>query len=155
MSIQVKVTSNLGTFLNALDTQIEAALVDIGQQCEGHAKQEIENSPKRIDTGLLRNSITYAVDGQPPATKSYKGDNPPRANPKGPIPEGSYSGSAPKAKKDQRCVYVGTNVEYAIYVHDGHLSPNGKLIPGNKFIKNAVTNNSGEYEAIAKEHLEG
>ena len=46
-------------------------------------------------------------------------------------------------------VYVGTNVEYAIYVHEGtrRMSPN-------RFLKNAVTNNMEEYASIAKQELD-
>lgn len=155
MPMIVKVTSHLGEFLTAADRQIEAALEAIGGQAEGHCKVEIENSPRRVDTGLLRNSITYALDGKSPNISSYKGDNPPKARPKAGIPSGAYSGTAPREAKTNRCVYVGTNVEYAIYVHDGHLSPKGKVIPGNKFIKKGVTKNAQEYKDIVKLYLEG
>lgn len=150
MPMIVKVTSHLGEFLTAADRQIEAALEAIGGQAEGHCKVEIENSPRRVDTGLLRNSITYALDGKTPKISSYKGDNPPRDRPKAGIPSGSYSGTAPKEAKTSRCVYVGTNVEYAIYVHDGTM----RMKP-NRFIKNGVTKNAQEYKNIVKLYLEG
>lgn len=44
--------------------------------------------------------------------------------------------------------YVGTNVEYAIYVHEG----TRKMDP-NPFLKNAVVKNKEEYKAIAEQHL--
>lgn len=44
--------------------------------------------------------------------------------------------------------YVGTNVEYAIYVHEG----TRKMRP-NRFLKNAVVKNKDEYKAIAEAEL--
>lgn len=46
-----------------LDDDIKAALEAVGLQAEGYAKLELENPPRRIDTGRLRNSITHAMDG--------------------------------------------------------------------------------------------
>lgn len=45
-------------------------------------------------------------------------------------------------------VYIGTNVEYAIYVHEG----TRKMTP-NRFLKNAVVQNVDEYKAIAEKYL--
>ncbi len=147
MDISFKfIKDNLPQVKAASDEAVEAALLAIGAQCEGHAKVELSNTPKRIDTGLLRNSITYALAGKPPQIKSYSGNNPPRNNPKGEVPKGSYGGQAPASPKP--CVYVGTNVEYATYVHDGTSS----MTP-NHFLRNAVTMNADEYRAIAKKEL--
>ena len=59
---------------------IERALETIGLQAETYSKLELENDPRRIDTGNLRNSISHTV-----------------------------------ANSEQK-VYIGTNVEYAVYV---------------------------------------
>ena len=160
MGMEIKSEMHLGEFLFALDSQTEMALEAIGVQGEGHAQQELENSPKRIDTGLLRNSITHAVDGKPPAKPSYSGNtvhgdneatrrNNTVGKPASGPHEGSYSGSAPSEGSTQRAVYIGTNVEYAIYVHDG----TQRMPKANPFIKNAVTNYADEYRAIVERFM--
>ena len=45
----------------------------VGLHLEGEAKDELENDPRRIDTGNLRNSISHAVDEKEPAV--YIGSN--------------------------------------------------------------------------------
>lgn len=44
--------------------------------------------------------------------------------------------------------YIGTNVEYAIYVHEGKW----KMQP-NRFLKNAVEKHIAEYKKIAEQYL--
>ena len=99
---------NSDAVMSEMAKRARVALEAVGIQAEGHCKQELSNTPKRIDTGMLRNSITHAVDGKPPAKSSYHGD---RANRQGVTPSGSYKGSVPT--EDKPAVYVGTNVEYA------------------------------------------
>lgn len=118
-----------------------------GQQAERNAKINIEHSPRRVDTGLLRNSVTHALAGEGPAISSYSGDNPSRYGGDGSIPSGSYSGSAPDGVDT---VYIGTNVEYAIYVHEGtqRMSPN-------HFIRDAMGPHKEEYKKIIEQVLKG
>lgn len=104
-------------YLDAVAESLDAALEAIGIHLAGEAQEELSNSPKRIDTGLLRNSITYALDGEPPEKTSYSADEESKYGKKG-KPSGSYSGSAPK-ESSGRSVIVGSNVEYALYVHEG------------------------------------
>ena len=126
--------------------KVQEALYDAldlcGQQAVRNAAINLEHDPRRVDTGLLRNSITYAHSGESPAISSYKGNNASRFNPDGPIPSGSYSGTAPN---EGETVYIGTNVEYGIYVHEGtqHMSPN-------HFLRDAVQGHEDEYAAICK-----
>ena len=118
------------------------ALDAVGMQASSLAKMELQKSPMRVDTGLLRNSITHAVSGKPAAIGSYSADTPK----KGRENSGSYAGSAPAPSTPQQpFVLVGTNVEYALYVHEGtrNMSPN-------RFIANALRNNTGELEKIIK-----
>lgn len=129
MPNNVTFTDNSATFIEAKDDAVERILAEIGLHLEGEARIEIENAPSRVDTGLLRNSITYAVDGHTPAITEYHEDNGPGS--------GRYFGSVP-AEDHGGAVYVGTNVEYAIYVHEGTRS----MAPG-RFILNAVRKNAG------------
>lgn len=110
MGIDFSMESHADEYKQALERAKQRALEAIGQQCVSHAKVELSNPPKRIDTGNLRNSISHIVQGD--------------------------------------AAYVGTNVEYAIYVHEG----TRRMAP-NRFLKNAVMNNRDEYQAIAENEL--
>lgn len=55
---EVDVSSKSEEVLSAFREQLNRALEAIGSTAEGHAK---DNCP--VDTGRLRNSIAYAVDG--------------------------------------------------------------------------------------------
>ena len=156
--MEVIFTDNAPQALSELDDAIESALLAVGQQCEGYAKSELSNTPKRIDTGLLRNSITYALDGKPAAAGAYhasfgsnktKKGNRVRASSAnaGVVGFGSYGGSAPKTSEPS--VFVGTNVEYATYVHDGT-----QRMAANRFLRNAVTKHASVYQNIIKSHLQ-
>lgn len=140
----------------------DAAIVALdaaGLQGATLARRELQNTPSRIDTGLLRNSITHAVSGKPAAIRGYrankgsnrytKGKNKGKrrsANAKnaGAVGVGFYVGSAPAPGDPSKpFVLIGTNVEYAGYVHEGtgHMAPN-------RFLKNALGNNKAELEKI-------
>lgn len=127
----VRIDDHSDEYLKEVADRVETALEAIGIHLEGEAKEELENSPRRIDTGLLRNSITYALDGEPAANPTYRADSGGES--------GSYSGAAPKEKGNDRSVIVGTNVEYALYVHEGtsRMSPN-------RFLKNALDRNKDQ-----------
>ena len=114
----------------------------IGQRAVRNAVTNIENDPHRVDTGLLRNSITYAHGGEGPEKTSYKGSQESKYGKKG-IPSGSYSGTAPK--EGDESVYIGTNVEYALYVHEGT-----RKMAANRFLRDAIKGHEDEYGAICK-----
>ena len=112
--------------------KVNRALEKIGLKAEGYAQGLCP-----VDTGLLRNSITHAVSGNPTAISSYSADKPKN----GEIKTGSYSGT--EGTPDQHTVYVGTNVEYAIYVEMGS---NGRS--GRPYIKPSIQNHISEYQSI-------
>ena len=129
----------------------EQALTIVGGLVESYAKLELEKNPHRVDTGLLRNSITYALAGEPTAIGSYKGDKPSKYKPGDTtIPKGEYSGTAPADddKKNKHSVYVGTNVEYAPYVHEG----TARMTP-NHFLRNACERNQAQILNILKGNI--
>lgn len=130
-----------------LERRVRKALTAIGIQVSSLARMEIQKSPSRIDTGLLRNSITYALDGEGTAISSYSADKASRYSGKTP-PSGSYSGTTPKEPEGRQAVYIGTGVKYAIYVHEG----TDRMDP-NRFLKNAVENNQSEIISIIKQEL--
>lgn len=139
----------------AVHDAVLVALDAAGLQGATLARMELQNTPSRIDTGLLRNSITHAVGGKAPAMSSYSGSDThtaksPSAVKRGlvgkPAPDprsGTYAGTAPKDPEGSYSVYIGTNVEYAPYVHEGTTG----MAP-NRFLRNALERNKGELEKI-------
>lgn len=111
-----KITDNSNLAIEEIKKKAYKILEAVGLHLEGEAKEELNNSPRRIDTGLLRNSITHAMDGEAPAIATYRGDNESRYDSQKGVPSGSYHGTAPKLSKGQTAAYIGTNVEYAAYV---------------------------------------
>lgn len=133
----VTANDNTEQVLDALDDAIERALTRIGLSAEGYAKKELTKN-KNVDTGLLRNSITFAISGEPANISSYKAD---KGN-----GTGSYSGNAPEDKK--KSVYIGTNVEYAAYVELG--TSKSKAYP---YLKPAATEHNATYKRILEDEM--
>lgn len=131
--IKIHVTDNSAEVLNELERKVRLALASMGDTIEGYAKEDCP-----VDTGLLRNSITYAVSGDGAAISSYKADNPKPSKQS----SGTYSGNVPQAPREHLAVYIGTNVYYAIYVelieYYRHLS--GKA----HFLRDAATGHGDE-----------
>ena len=141
MSDSVITNDHTEEVLKALAEAVKKSAEAVGLQAEGHAKVELRNAPKRIDTGLLKNSITHATSGSPPAASSYRADTGDG--------HGSYTGQAPESNSEYAAdAWVGTNVEYAYYVHDG----TRRMTP-NRFLKNAATNYRDEYKGIVEQQL--
>lgn len=82
MEIKIEIQDNTDEFKKEIEEKVKTALEAVGMQAEGNAKLEIEGLPRRVDTGLLRNSVTHKVVG---------GDS----------------------------VIIGSNIFYAVYVHEG------------------------------------
>ena len=141
-------TDNRKEIERILAERITDGLELCGQQAERNAKINLEQNPRRIDTGLLRNSVTHALAGKGPDKTQYSGDNPSHYNDSGVIPHGSYSGTTPNDPPDT--VYLGTNVEYALEVHEGTV----RMAP-NRFIRNAMSDHVSEYKAILEKTLKG
>lgn len=135
----IRIDDHSAEYLKDVSNALDAALEAVGIHLEGEAKDELENTPRRVDTGLLRNSITYAIDGKSAAISSYTDDEEKKS--------GTYHGTAPKEEKG-RSVAVGTNVEYALYVHEG----TSKMAP-NRFLKNAVERNKEQITDYIKSSL--
>lgn len=124
--IVVKLTKNLSKeVLKAAEKQIAIALNSIGAEAEGYAKDETP-----VDTGRLRNSITYATATQQGESKS--------------------SDSTPHGKPEKNELYIGTNVEYAPYVELG----NQKHEVGNAhFLRNALSEHADHFKDILEAAL--
>ena len=136
----VKVTNNSAAFKAAKDRAIAAALAAIGEEAAGNAMEELTNQDA-VDTGRLRNSITYATQEHSEAKQFswHEGKNG--------APAGSGT-TAPKGTPEKDTVYIGTNVEYAKYIEAG----TSKSAP-RPFLKPAATEHSEEYKKIVLQHL--
>lgn len=114
----------------------------IGGAIAGHA---VEMCP--VDTGLLRNSITFAIGGEEPNKTAYKSNDTDKNGKQIEVKEGTYTGIAVKDRDGEVTVYVGTNVEYAPYQELGAPGINLKERP---FLRPAFENNENEMEQIIK-----
>lgn len=65
-----------------------------------------------------------------------------------PVDTGRLRNSITHALSGDDTVAIGTNVEYAIYVHEG--TSRHKGVP---FLREAAQNNKGRFESILKKHL--
>jgi hypothetical protein len=103
-----------------------------------------------VDTGLLRNSIAYALDGQAPSKRTVKQgkrhkDGTPVSNPRTEV----YTDTAPaETDSKKRAVYVGTGVEYASLIEGGrsNQAPQGFLVA-------PIQANGAKFKAIFEKYL--
>ena len=66
-----------------------------------------------------------------------------------PVDTGRLRNSITHALMREDSVAIGTNVSYALFVHEG---VHGR--PGNPFLRRAATDNTDRFRAILKKHLE-
>lgn len=134
----VTLIDNTKEVRNALDDAVSTALNLIGMQAEKNAKALCP-----VDTGRLRNSITYTFSGAGAMTQVFSDNN-----------KNSFGSEIGSMEGDKtKTVYIGTNVEYAPYVElDGTKNhPNGQA----HFLRDAVQNNVSEYRRILESCLRG
>lgn len=113
---------------------VQDGLAAIGQEAEGFAKDECP-----VDTGRLRNSITFA-------TKDVSSSG----NDRGKQPADAKE-MAKQATPEEYAVYIGTNVRYAVYVE----YCNYKHQTGRRhFLRNAAANHRDRYKEIMKAALD-
>ena len=145
----IEFRDNTRTFLDMFNNAVLNGLEAIGMAAETHAKKNI-TANNSIDTGRLRNSITYALAGKQPHVKEYRAnkrsDSEKKSKSKRTIY--SYSGTAPGIA-GEKIVYIGTNVEYAKYVELGTSRQAAK-----PFLKPAAADHADEYRRIFKAALD-
>ena len=129
---------NTDEVLSALEKAKIRGLTAIGMTAEGHAKKKITQA-KAVDTGRLRNSITFAVSGESANISSYSGDHGEEG--------GTYSGTAPNDK--EKAVYIGTGVKYAAGIETGSHRKAG----GVHFLQDAASNHSDEYKRLMEDSM--
>lgn len=126
---------NTKQILSELNESVKRALTAVGMQAEADI---ISKGNFPVDTGLLRNSITFAISGESANKGSYQASKGSQS--------GSYEGTAPKDKVP--AVYIGTNVEYAKYVQFG----TSKMV-ARDFMNAPLKANFGHYKEILIKYI--
>lgn len=159
LDMQFSVVDNTSLVMAATDEQIIKALIAIGAMVESHAKLPVDSGGNMpVDTGRLKNSITFALAGQPANTSAYRADFTRYKTKTGKtairtkkVKSWTYKGKAPADPGGKpRSVYVGSNVEYAEIVENGTSGRAGK-----HYLRNAVVNHMEEYKNLAERALKG
>ena len=122
-SVSVNISSHSDEVLEALKSQIQLGLQAIGEQAEGFAK---DNCP--VDSGRLRDSITYVT-----ATSQGSAG-----------PEAKGGDSDAHGTPEDTEVQLGTNVEYAYRQEysDSYNHKTGK----SHFLRDAIANHGSVFE---------
>lgn len=149
MSIEIETQDNTEEFKELLKRATRAGLKAIGFTAESYAKKKLTEPYEHasgeirssVDTGLLRNSVTFAIMGEPADITNYKADKPTE---NGEIKSGTYTGKA----EEGNGVLVGTNVEYAPFVELG--TPTNRAI---HYLRSAATEHSDEYKKLMEDAL--
>lgn len=133
----VEFTSHLKEHEAEFDKKLHNALEKCATDAESFAVNNLTQN-KSVITGLLRNSITHAIGGEPAAIGSYHAE---RGIGSKPPASGTYSGSAQKT--NDPTVFIGTNVEYAPMVELGTSRSAAK-----PYLKPAVADHADHFKKI-------
>ena len=140
MAKNIEYRDNTDEVLSALKAAIKRGNEAIGMAAERHAKKRITIA-RAVDTGRLRNSITYALAGEETHVKSYKAN-------KGGKDRETYTYDGTADGKKGSGVYIGTNVEYAPFVENG---ARGRAPV--HFLQDASTNHTDEYKKLMEDSM--
>lgn len=134
-TVSIKVESNLKLYKRAFEKAVAQGLSAIGRKAATHAKK---NTP--VDTGRLRNSITWATIKRQGKTYQYSSNK--RARKSKNHQQRTYTDKIGTGV-DNRTVVIGTNVVYGERIEEG-----GNGYGGAHMLRNAVTNHKQEYQNI-------
>ena len=143
MSADVQVVSSLRDVVDATEKAMKKAARMVGGTVERHAKEACP-----VDTGLLRNSVTFALGGDAPEIISYQSTDRDKNGKPIEVVKGQYEGTAPADDEHQITVYVGTNVEYAPHQELGTVNMDAR-----PFLRPAMENFQSEIEQILEKCL--
>ena len=132
-----EIKSNRAEVMEAVEHAMHEAVALMAEEVEGNAKKDCP-----VDTGLLRNSITYAFAGQMPVQLGYADNSGSQF--------ATYGVSTPDVSDESITAYVGTNVEYAPYVEfrSAH-HESGK----SHFLRDAATGHIARLKSICETAL--
>lgn len=140
---EVKLTDNRVAVKKELRAAVRRALMAIGLKAERYAKDNLTQM-RAVDTGRLRNSVTFALAGESAAIDSYTAD---RGKGGEPPAGGTYSGAA-EGDDGDTVVYIGTNVEYAPYIEFGTERRGPR-----PYLHNAAADHADEYRKIFEDEI--
>ena len=165
-NITVHITDNSPEVLELLRNAVERGLMAIGEKAETYAKDNIE-AQGAVDTGRLKNSITYALEGRDGQTLKYT---------KAMQKAGQEATPQAVGVSEADTVYIGSAVFYAPYIEcgTGQYSTTGGGTPKpswvykdefgaqhhahpikpRPFLKPAVADHAAEYRELLKQSLE-
>lgn len=123
-----------------MEKAMEKALRLVGGQAERYAKELISDMGA-VDTGFLRNSITFALDGETANAAEYSDDAEKQ--------HGEYEGETPSERGGNRAVYIGTNVYYAPYVEYGT-----RKMEARPFLSQSIQEHKSDFEDLFREAFE-
>ena len=141
MAKNIEYRDNTEEVLKAMEAAIRRGNEAIGLAAEGHAKKKITQAGA-VDTGRLRNSITYALAGEETHVKSYKAN-------KGGKERETYTYDGTAEGKKGSGVYIGTNAEYAPGIELGTHRSAGAV----HFLQDAATNHTDEYKRLMEDSM--
>ena len=141
MAKNIEYRDNTEEVLKAMKAAIRRGNEAIGLAAERHAKKKITKA-KAVDTGRLRNSITYALAGEETHVKSYKAN-------KGGKERETYTYDGTAEGKKGSGVYIGTNVEYAPGIELGTHRSAGAV----HFLQDAATGHTDEYKKLMEDSM--
>ena len=137
MSFSVDLQDNSKLILDAFQKQVKMGLEAIGATAEGHAKA---NCP--VDTGRLRNSITWAVDGKQGGANEWRSGG---AKKPQNLQDAQPSDYEKHGEPGLNTVVIGTNVEYAPpqeYFDMAH------RVGQAHFLRDAATTHGNDYKKL-------
>lgn len=129
--------SNKSEHDRKFDKAVEKALRLVGGQAERLAK-EIISEMGAVDTGFLRNSITFALDGEQANVSEYQDDAENQ--------QGEYHGEADENSDGTRSVMIGSNVYYAPYIEYGT-----RKMQARPFLATAVQSGKEQFEQLFRD----
>lgn len=134
MAVEIKLTNDKrDEVTKQLELGVKQALMAIGAKAEGYAKKDCP-----VDTGRLRNSITWAVEGAQGTANAETGE------------KAKWSDYKKHWEPEKNVVVIGTNVTYAPQQEFYDMShKTGKA----HFLRDAMTNHSDEYKKTAEAAL--
>ena len=141
MAKNIEYRDNTEEVLKAMEAAIRRGNEAIGLAAEGHAKKKI-TAAGAVDTGRLRNSITYALAGEEAHVKSYKAN-------KGGKERETYTYDGTAEGKKGSGVYIGTNVEYAPGIELGTHRKAGAV----HFLQDAATGHTDQYKKLMEDSM--
>lgn len=138
--VKVDIKMNTDKIDSEMKSAMKNAMMEVGLQAEGDVKHTLnemvydtpEGKSGYVRTGRLRGSITFA-------TSEY------RSHTDGVADQSDGLESRPS---DEKSVYVGTNVEYAQYVHEGTMN-----MPPRRFLDETIQRYQNDYRDIIEENI--